>query len=252
MGFSAVGWLADAHVAPTTSSLFWCCVPSLTEWTASILGFSAVGWLADAHAAPTTSSLFFSSFTPLITLSLGATSLAGFVLLCDAVRDFVAERTGTWTKHVLRYIAAFSPTRPLYLLLVFLFGKEALHLFSMGLALLDTSSHFLLSPPSTTSPSSNGLCCCMSLRSLDNSLLRPTSASLSWTTKVSCRISSKRMRHFFPSLFLKKEWVDLIGIGVSGRGRTFSFEHSLGFFDSGSSDCTDSSDCSGLSDCSGS
>ena len=207
-----------------------------------MLSFSAVAWLADARAGPTTSSLFFSCFTLLITLSLGATSLAGFVLFCDAVRGFVTERTGTyaWTKHVLRYIAAFSPTRPLYLLLVFLFGKEAFHLFSMGLTLLDTFSHFLLSPSSTTSPSSNGLCCCISLRSLDNSLLRPTSASLSWTTKVSCLISSKRMRHFFPSLFLKKEWVDLIGIGVSGRGRTFSFEHSLGFFDSGSSDCTNS------------
>lgn len=61
------------------------------QWTAWLFCFAAVGWLADAHAAPNTSSLFFSCFMPLITVSLGATSLAGFVLLCDAVRRFVAK-----------------------------------------------------------------------------------------------------------------------------------------------------------------
>lgn len=133
-----------------------------------------------------------------------------------------------------------SPTRPLYLLLVFLFGKEALHLFSMGLALLDTSSHFLLPPPSTTSPSSNGLCCCISLRSLDNSLLRPTSTSLSWTTKVGCRILSKRRRHFFPSLFLKRDgWISL-GYGFLEEEEHFLLNTVFVFFDSGSLDCSGS------------
>lgn len=132
------------------------------------------------------------------------------LFFCAMLFGVLSRKDRYMDKARLTIHCGLSPTRPLYLLLVFLFEKEALHLFSMGLALLDTSSHFLLPLPSTTSPSSNGLCCCISLRSLDNSLLRPTSTSLSWTTKVSCRILSKRRRHFFPLLFLKRDgWISL-------------------------------------------
>ena len=37
--------------------------------------------------------------------------------------------TGTWTKYVFRFIAAFTPTRAVYLFFGFFFGREVFHRF---------------------------------------------------------------------------------------------------------------------------
>lgn len=73
------------------------------QWTAWLFCFAAVGWLADAHAA------VFFLFYAIDYRKLGrdfTSRICSFVRCCSA---FCRERTGTWTKHVLRYIAAFLP-----------------------------------------------------------------------------------------------------------------------------------------------